>query len=314
MTKKEVDLVQLENALHNAVFVSMFTIYFECRNRSPNFRAEMAEIKADTTIVTPVDKKSEAIGKIELRDIPGTMLHGEETGESGDKDADIVIYFDPLDGSRPFAVGANTSTVIAAAYDKKKKKVIRCVVGDPIGGRIWEAEGKTKLQVTFITTDGAKEATEERKVWNGDLSAKSVVFLDSYPGFKRNGKTILSIPELAKLHEVLTFGGYKKAECQEPWALTATLMLGSNGMHHALVANGGEFCAGAITTAIGGPWDVCPVLLVLAAGGAAKAFSVDNGNLVEKDPLDVTSYDVLITGNSQKTVDQLVLALKMARI
>ena len=82
-------------------------------------------------------------------------------------------------------------------------------------------------------------------------------------------------------------------------------------MHHALVANGGERVAGAITTAIGGPWDVAPVKLVLDAGGAAAAFSRPRyGEWIECDPLAIDTYDFLVTGNSLATVETLTEILR----
>lgn len=62
--------------------------------------------------------------------------------------------------------------------------------------------------------------------------------------------------------------------------------------------------AGAITTAIVCPWDVAPASLVLKTGCTARAFSrSDHGGWTAHDPLDFSSYDFLITGNSQETVD-----------
>jgi len=82
--------------------------------------------------------------------------------------------------------------------------------------------------------------------------------------------------------------------------------------------------AGSITTAIGGPWDVCGVKLVLNAGGAARAFAVfeerveTTGHppalvLEPRNPLDVMSYDILVCGNSCETVDSLVECLPLPR-
>ncbi len=87
-------------------------------------------------------------------------------------------------------------------------------------------------------------------------------------------------------------------------------MPGSNGLHQALVANGGERLVGSITLAMGGPWDVCGVRLVLNAGGVARAFErTSAGALREQDPLDPEAYDMLITGNNKDTADFLTRAV-----
>jgi fructose-1,6-bisphosphatase/inositol monophosphatase family enzyme len=133
-----------------------------------------------------------------------------------------------------------------------------------------------------------------RRVWDGSLNPKSTVYLDLYPGFTRDGCKTLSTQEQSKLFSMIH------------GSVSAVSMLGSNGLHHALVANGGKGVAGAITTALGGPWDVAPVALVLASGGAARAFSRgEDGIWVDRDPRDVYSYDFLVTGNSTATVEKL---------
>jgi fructose-1,6-bisphosphatase/inositol monophosphatase family enzyme len=119
-----------------------------------------------------------------------------------------------------------------------------------------------------------------------------VVYLDCYAGFTKQDAQVLTDTECGTLMGSVFGNG------------TVVQMMGSNGLHHALVANGSEGVAGAITTAIGGPWDVSPVLLVLEAGGAARAFAVDTkGKFVEKNPLQTASYHFLVTGHDQTMVD-----------
>ena len=131
---------------------------------------------------------------------------------------------------------------------------------------------------------------------------KTRVFVDSYPTFKRDGgRVIMSTSELNRLH----------ANIQER---TGILVLGSNGEHHALVANGGSAAVGSVTTAIGGWWDVCGVLPVICAGGVAMGLRVEaNGELTECNALDVMSYDILVTANSPETLAFLVNAVRNAK-
>ena len=252
--------------------------------------------KNDGTIVSITDKKSGQAGRDILKKIPGVKIRDEEGQLTGK--GDLIIYLDPVDGTRPLTIGAVTSTVIIAVYEEETKKVIACFVGEPISGRVWYATKYTKTILILPTQKRARTV----KVWNGTLSNKSGIFADFYPGFKKEGKVVFTNEELTLLQGQLN-------------NFTGTVMFGSNGAHHALVANGGQYAAGAITTAIGGAWDVCPVLLVLQAGGYAAAFSVDeNGKLIEEGPLKVANYDILVTANNEETLKALVNAVKYSKI
>lgn len=277
-----------------ALYESMKTV-----RRYQHGISDDVETKPDFTIVTPADKASEAAGKEVLRKISSLysniIIHGEETGAEGE--GDTRIYLDALDGSMPYTIGTGTSTVIIAVVDEKTGEVFYCLVGEPQSGKVWRVAQNEECKVSYF--DFSFSIVSQDFTWwspvhtyQGVLDGKSRVFIDSYPGFTKNGRTILSTEQLNALH----------ARIQEK---SGMLMLGSNGLHHALVANGGKGAVGAITTAIGGPWDVCPVLLVLAAGGFARAFAQTEVGLVEKDPLCVALYDIVITGNSKETVDTL---------
>lgn len=265
--------------------------------------------KDDQTLVTPADIASDRYGKQILHKIPGVLFHGEESGISGSHETGITVYLDGLDGSMPFAIGARTSTVIVSATDKVGK-VVYCLVGDPSNGRIWRAgtDQPTEAGVSLTFPIWKKEEwvrnTETHwakcEVKDTELSGKTRVLIDSYPGFTRGGRVILSIEELNSLHSKIQ-------------AVSGLMMLGSNGMHHALVANGAKSQPAAITTAIGGPWDVAPVLLVISAGGEARAFHVtDDGKFEERDPLMIASYDIVVSGNRRAvdTLSEMILSLR----
>lgn len=266
--------------------------------------------KSDGTLsALSADKASEAAGKEFLRQIPGIQIQGEETGKEGDE-SDIIVCLDALDGSMPFAVGAGTSTVIAAAYSRKNREVFYSMVANPQTGQVWLAKKGCPTKV--ILNRRVQSEVAGCTVSTEPISPKTRVFIDSYPGFKRDGREILSRSELNRLEGLID----EKA---------GKLMLGSNGIHHALVAHGGKGAVGAITTAIGGWWDVCPVLLVTQAGGYATAFRVGDtytegdalfksrGTLIECNPLDVMSYDILVTANSPETLAVLVDAIRRAK-
>lgn len=247
------------------------------------------EVKDDKTLVTITDHRSEsAITNLIRQSLGDVRIIGEEGEDSGS--GDLAMLIDPLDGTRAFSSGLTTSTVILAVYDTTKKKVMACVVGEAVSGRIWSAFGDSPTQLDMSGVS----------VWKQRMNEQSTVFLDVSHGFTRKGRQILTDKQMSKLFGLLN-GRVKLS------------IPGSNGLIQALVANGGQKVAGSITTAIGGPWDVCGVKLVLNAGGSAKAFSViRNGEdcwIEERDPLDVMSYDILICGNSDETVGLLYQAL-----
>lgn len=294
---------KIVHAMISALEASMNSVKFSYQDVSNATHFKV--VKPDSTLLALADIASERAGLNWLSDI---AVHAEESGKLPLAKGSILagggkytVLFDPLDGTRPFVCGAPTSTVIIGLYDNTIKQVVGCFVGIPANQYFWQAmEGSKNLKAGtsfcfahFLPlVDGYHQFP--RHVWKGSLNPKSTVYLDLYPGFTRVGCKTLSVEEQSKL-----FNGIHGK-------VSAVSMMGSNGLHHALVANGGEGVAGAITTALGGPWDVAPVALVLASGGAARAFSRgDDGVWVDRDPRDVYSYDFLVTGNSLYTVETL---------
>lgn len=283
-------------AMQEALQASMSVVRTAQARRGDRFDLENND-KLDGTTVTKVDKRSERIGGKFLMDL---SVHAEEGGfKKGAvdlKNARYQVLFDPLDGTRPFINGAPTSTVILGLFDKELQQVVACFVGEPCSQGFWKLKDNVTHACHFVEagTSFPVEVSRPCSVWQGDLSLKSTVYLDLYPGFTRKGCKALSVEEQSRLFSSIH------------GTVSAVSMMGSNGLHHALVANGGEGVIGAITTAIGGPWDVAPVILVLMAGGAACAFSrTEEGEWFKRDPLDVYSYDFLVTGNSVETVETL---------
>ncbi len=254
----------------------------------------LSEVKqADQTLVTAADRQSGlAVRQLIREKLPEIAILGEDM-DGLEFSSQLLALIDPLDGTRAFANGLITSTVIAGIYDRWNKRLICCVVGEPISGRIWLASQNTHTHKMLIRAD--KNVMEQNvTVWNGPLDMQSTVLIDLSHGFTSRGRQILSNKQIAELFGSLNY-------------LATILMAGSNGLHQALVANGGEKLAGSITTATGGPWDICGALLVLQAGGTAQGLAMGDDRLLTLiDPLDVLHYDILVTGNSQATVDTLV--------
>lgn len=287
------DQVKFLEAGLEAVRTSMDIVRsFQLQQRSmPAARVK----QADQTLLTIADKESgEAAQTIMQKAYPEANFNTEDVGDTPGRSS-LRIMIDPIDGTKAFANGASTSTVIIGAYDDNIKEIIACIIGEPISGRIWHASKGEKASRTIKSADS--EYTRTINTWQEELNPTASTLLDISSGFIRDNRQILTDDQVARLFINLA----RKSQ---------VMMLGSNGMHQALVANGSDRMAGAITTAIGGPWDVCGVLLVLNAGGSAKAFSMNsNEQLVEKNPLDVMDYDTLVIGNNQATVDCLANCL-----
>ena len=79
------------------------------------------------------------------------------------------------------------------------------------------------------------------------------------------------------------------------------ILAGSNGLHHALVANGGFGARAAVTTALGGGWDAAAGFLVHKAGGRVLGYK--NGVLI--NGLSVMKGDIFISANSQASAEVL---------
>lgn len=197
-----------------------------------------------------------------------------------------------MDGTLPFTVGLPTSTVILGAYDAEAKRMLACTIGEPATGRLWHTREGKSYAATWDFAARHVRNVRQITVWPGQLSSATAVLLDNPQGFRRSGRQILTNVQVQGLLQLL--------------AHHRLLMAGSNGAHQAMVAQGNDKMAGAITSAIGGPQDVCGVQLVLNAGGSAKAFRMtDQRRLQEVNPQAIEDYDMLVVGNSPDTVETL---------
>lgn len=258
--------------------------------------------KPDGTIVTATDLASEQAALAVLqRELPGTELLAEEGGKIGRfnrasakiSGQDICILVDALDGSKPFANGGSP-TVIEAVYDTQQQLVIGCMIGEPATGRIWSAfEGEDGAFLENISGFSYLKPKTPITVWNGSFSPGATVYLDLYPNFKRKGA--LTNTEQSRLFASLFEQGIYIS------------MLGTNGLHQALVANGAEGVIGSITVTKGGDWDLAGGYLVQKAGGAAMGISVydTHGHLRSEYAPCVNRCDFLVTGTNRETADRL---------
>lgn len=254
----------------------------------------------DGTLVTAVDPMSErAATDVFQKAFPDIPLIREEQGVNIEKsDSPVIVWFDGLDGTNAFTLGCSTPTVIMTAYDRNRKIIIGSIVGEPSTGRIWSASTSTdcKLQVF---ENGMMIKEKICRTWNGDYENKTV-FIDVSHGFTRgkgvDRRQIITEEQMDNLLKSLR-------------SKMKVIILGSNGINHALVANGNSGMVGTITTAMGGQWDV-PTILGIEAGGSGQGFSINNGKLEEQNVLDPESYDIAIMANNSRSLEFLSNCVK----
>lgn len=268
--------------LIEAVLASIIII----KQAKHSFRLSGSSDKSDGTIVTRTDFLSEKAGIAILKRLT-LPIWSEERGRPKLMSGTSIVLYDPLDGTRFYKTGAGGVNVIASILDASGRVII-CVVGEVDTGRIFFACTGYGTWVFYSygqLLDDIKKARRCR-VWAGKVKTGTVMF-DITPGFTKEGFRPIPNPALGRLFASL-FGEYR-------------LLIGSNGINQALVALGREEVVGSITTALGGPWDVAPVLLILEAGGYAQGFR----DGVPVDPLLAMEYNMLVTGSRRDIVQAL---------
>ncbi len=310
----EPSLHQLQQGCVSAALVGMQTVRLFQTGVSLLGRART---KWDTSVVTAADEASEAdiLADLEVT-LPGIPVLGEESGLYGfdgtvtEYTGRYIVLVDPVDGTSPLALGGSTSTVAVSIYDLWQCQVVAAAIGCPATGKLFYSHrgaNETFLAVYDTATWEALWERERCQVWGGLFNRRASVFLDISHGFERE--------------DVLTGQKRQTLSDGQVVSLMAGLsgaarlqMYGSNAFHQALVAGGGEYAAGSVTSAVGGPWDLAGALLVLEAGGVAQGFQLEWGGvaLVTVDPLDALRCDMLITAHNSQTLEQLTNILTNA--
>lgn len=254
-------------------------------------------VKGDKTAVTFVDKQSQELARpIIQRDFGQYRLNAEETpGETGNRDSDMVILHDPLDGTGGFLIGGPTPTVILGAYDSKNKRVLACATMEPTTGRFWFSSlGNGAYLSTYDYTKQSFDSNDGRKIHvnNAPLEGAHVLVDVSHPFSRLNGtRQVLTQSNRRDLTSRIENLGAKEASFY------------TNGGHYALVATGRPTIAGNITTAIGGPFDVAGICHVIEAGGVAICYRIDNDASPRrlyplKSSGDIYNADIVMSANS----------------
>ena len=243
-----------------------------------------SRVKTDGTVVMDADLASEEIGYNILLRLGRPIWSEERKRPKLLGSSKPIILYDLLDGTRNHRSGAPGVTVIAASLDEYNC-VNTCVVVEVATGRVFFATIGHGTWVFHTTGDiiGDLKRAARCRVWTGKVKT-GTLRSDLTPGFTKPGYRPISDSSLGELFGKL-FGRYR-------------VQTDPNGVNHSLVAFGREEVVASITTALGGPWDVAPLLLVLEAGGYAIGYN-------EGQPVDarlVLEYNVLVTGNSKETV------------
>lgn len=269
--------------------------------------SSLLEVKGNGTLKVECDIRSGEAALFYLRQLPADVfeLRFEDIPRrKGSSGARYRAENDNLDGTRIFTNGGNSSTVILGIFDQTENRYVSAIIGEPASGRIWTADLETKTQrMNYMNKNLWLTQAVPVHVCDGVLDGQATVFVDPFEvGFP------LGKAQYAKLlGNIMELG----ASAEKPNEAAHVMILGSNGLHQALVANGGQGAVGGIMTAKGGPWDAAGALLVIQAGGSAVGLKLEaDGTLTEQDALNPDSYDFLVYGNTAETVSALVGAVR----
>lgn len=252
----------------------------------------VSEVKLDRSLFSWLDEHVEDIlTRLFQASMPGHPLQREEGGTVSGFENELILA-DPVDGSRPMQSGATGSTLILGLYDRLRRRLIASLTGEFSTGRAWIAREGEDMLLSSVAAPGVR-VVRPCQVWHGQMSRSTTVLIDNFAGFPG------ALTDEGARH---LFGNLQTK--------TAIQNYGSNGLHHALVAGGGDRVVGAITTSVGGAHDLSTLLAVKEAGGLVSTFEVTTDrHLVGCDPLDALASKLAVVANNQNALDALVSAL-----
>lgn len=292
----------VEVALRAAAIAGAMQLRTQLLNAAASGAIE-SRAKSDGSHVTAIDEDVErTMGQMIVRDLThreGLGVVGEEgtlLGRYGD--VMYVVFFDPVDGTALVRLLAPGSTTGACMYNTWRRQFLAAAVADPWLGRVvFTRDGET-FQQRFDPASGMLLGEPVRcRVSDGSFEVGGELLIEVAHGFSRK-----EFPS-GELRQVLT-----QYEIDRLWSMvhtklgTKVRMLSSNLMHQMVVALGGNAVA-TIMTAIGGPWDMSGVALVLGAGGTVLFVRAgENGQFELVD--DPMMADLVICANSIETAQQ----------
>ncbi len=221
--------------------------------------------KARNDFVTEVDRRSEAeIVAVLRRAYPDHAILGEESGQSGDENAEFKWYVDPLDGTTNYLHGYPAYCVsIAVAQNNRLEQA---VVYNPF------------TQELFTASRGAGATLDEKRIRVSKCNAVSEALLGT--GFNNNG--------------TLSQSGYLRTFREFNNSARNLRRQGAAALDLAYVAAGrlDGFWEFGLQ-----PWDTAAgALLVREAGGLVGTMGntdnwLDSGNIVAASP---RVYDAML--------------------
>ena len=258
--------------------------------------------KVDGTLLTPTDKRSEAIARQVFGDmLPGATFRGEEgtyvEGQENLPGWNLIVGYDPKDGTRPSAVTSPIATVLLALYDRQTGAVRGAMIGEPSTGIVMSSFGDQPTMLRRFETTANNIFTvatrADLRTWDGTMLTGGQVMLDNNQPFAREGHVTMNLRQHESLRRILGSMG------------VGILEFGSNGAHQLYVARGGNRAAAAVTTARGVWEDTSAGLhLIRQSGGATQTFTAADGRIRAVGP-GTQEYDLAIGANNVDTLDRL---------
>jgi fructose-1,6-bisphosphatase/inositol monophosphatase family enzyme len=167
---------------------------------------------------------------------PNLSIYSELSGQDeDDEDFNYTLLIGPLDGVRALSAGAPTSTVEASLVVGPNGRIAASTIGEAATGRLWVAHSG-EVTRKIISTDSAKRnvSMTNTKVWDGSVREDGTVFIDNMRPFASHGRTILNAANIVALLDGVMREG------------VSVHNYGSNALHNALVANGGDKVQGLL--------------------------------------------------------------------
>ncbi len=238
------------------------------------------EAKDDGTSVTPTDVASQEAMLLVLMKYGWPIWAEETAGKArlllGTKP---ILLVDPLDGTSARLINRwGDVTAIAGSVDSDGL-VDRAVISQPALRRIFFAMRGHGAWMTEMTGDISTDLRLARRLTVAKSAKKSVLAWDRTWRFKPKTHLVLSDRDLNKLGSRL--------------ARRYKLSYGPNGLNAVLMAMGGQGLMAHMCVAKGGAYDMLGMLLVLEAGGYARAFDEAGNELA--DPRQIGEAMVMIT-------------------
>lgn len=256
-------------------------------------------LKSDGSLGTETDEESERAILTYLEkyfNIPVISEEGGRVGAHGDNER--VVFVDPQDGTASGRMHSTTATAGACIHNSLTGEFEVAAVMDPFGGRLWYTRGKRTYRqlINVYTTQSIGKASPVH-VSKKTFEEGGEILLDNFHGFTRIDILKSEQRRVMTLREKVDLVNALQERCGK-------IRSASSNLHHqALVADGGSV-VGAITSSLGGPWDLSGIKLVLNAGG--KVAYLRRGKVSFEAVEDPLMADIAVSANTESTLHRLI--------